>query len=163
MGRFRSPFSEQWERVFDQKLNVMVREGEWLIRKGILEMQVLRKEGIILGELIFERGKGTLYVTNRRIAFLLTPTYMRAAQDLIPMTLLHGIERIEEARELKKRKWKEFVEVELSDVADVTPGWGCAVLRLHDNRLPIDTKPTKYQVTLMPKKKALALLGSWGR
>lgn len=157
-GCLRAGVGNIGERKFDSEWNLLTKD-EGVVNKGVVELEMHRKPGRFLLEPVFEKGKGTLYVTDKRLVFLLTPTYYRAFQDCVPFTMPYGMKRMREARELKKRGWKEFVEIAVSEIKEVKAYRGYIGMHLRRNRLPGDKGRVPYSMVLQPKKKAAPLLG----
>ena len=162
-GYLKAGIGNVGEKKFDSECNLVAKNDEEWVNKGKLELSLNRQEGRFTSKAIVERGKGTLYVTHKRLVFLLEPTYYRAAQDLIPLSLPYGMKRMREAKELKKRGWKEFLEIDVSEITEVRAYLGRVGMTLRGNRLPTDRGRVKYWAALFPKKKAVALLGDLAR
>ena len=153
------PTGEVGERMFDPKWNLMTGEGEWMTKRGRVNLSFHRFKRVI-GNALVEEGAGELYRTNQRIVFVREPSYTRAMDDLFSLGLPYGVKRVRDARRLKKRGWKEFFEVPVSEMRKVKRFFACVEIALPHNLSPDDKGDIRYVIRLKPRQTAVELLGT---
>lgn len=100
-----------------------LKGGEYIISELYEKCCVLfRKKGDKLFEVIFEKGKGDIYLTNRRFIYIRPPLawYKRGTTTgksggALLITLFDSAANYDEVKEMKEKRIFEFIEFEFKE------------------------------------------------
>jgi hypothetical protein len=108
------PYRDQI-RIIDERGNFLFEQNEKLVHKECVDPRILLGWSSLSTDVVFGRGKGILYKTNKRFIFIrnIDPT-VKIVNN--PFGYLPSLFDYKKAKELKSRGAKEFFQIDLNEI-----------------------------------------------
>jgi len=135
-------------KIYKKDGSPKLKDGENIITKLYENCSVtFRKKGHKVWELVFEKGKGNIYLTNRRFIYIRPPlawykrsTHTGKSAVGVMFTLLDSAGNYEDTKEMKSKNIFEFIEFEFKEDFKLEYSF------LGGARINLNTKSGEFQI-----------------